>query len=258
VWRLLKGLLSRCAPEVFSERHATLPSEGELLTLLSRVRPYTMLSDERLVCVYDQVVHAETSGIEGSFVECGAWRGGCAGLMALANLAHGVERRQIHLFDSFSGIPEPDASVDGPRAILEARRFGVEPRGRLVSQPQFYRNMGRQTGSLSDCRHLLEALVGYPAGFISYHQGFFEETVPAVAGQTAPIALLHLDGDWYSSTKVCLDHLYDLMVPGGLVTVDDYGAYEGCRKAVDAFLQERGLRPFMHRVDREVRVFRRD
>lgn len=61
--------------------------------------------------------------------------------------------------------------------------------------------------------------------------------------------MLRPDGDWYASTKVCFEHLHDLVEPGGFVIVDNYGAYEGCRRAVDEFLQARGLRTFLHRVD---------
>lgn len=49
------------------------------------------------------------------------------------------------------------------------------------------------------------------------------------------IAMLRLDGDWYASTKVCLDHLYEFVAPGGFIVIDDYHAYDGCALAVDQF-----------------------
>ena len=68
-----------------------------------------------------------------------------------------------------------------------------------------------------------------------------------------PIAILRLDGDWYESTKVCLEHLFDLVVDGGFVIVDDYGAYEGCRTAVDEYLAGRARRPYLSRVNGDIR-----
>ena len=53
------------------------------------------------------------------------------------------------------------------------------------------------------------------------------------------IAVLRLDGDWYGSTMTCLEHLFDKVLPGGIVLMDDYYAWEGCSKAVHDFLSAR-------------------
>jgi hypothetical protein len=53
--------------------------------------------------------------------------------------------------------------------------------------------------------------------------------------------VLRVDGDWYESTKCCLENLYDNVVSGGFLIIDDYGTCHGCKKAVDEFIQRRGL-----------------
>ncbi len=255
----MKRLIQKALYFLGYEIHRTFSQETvlrpEFQAFFEIVRPYTMLTAARLETVYDQVLYLEENRIEGSFVECGVWRGGCAGLMALAHQKYGNFSRCLHLFDTFEGIPEPDATVDGDRAVREAQQAGVQALGRLVPNPQFYERMGRPIGDLTDCRHLLEELIGFDAAHLEYHKGFFQQTIPEAAGQMGKIALLHLDGDWHDSTRVCLDFLYDLVVPGGLITVDDYGAYDGCKKAVDDFFATRDLRPYLHRVDTEMRVF---
>jgi len=60
------------------------------------------------------------------------------------------------------------------------------------------------------------------------------------------ISILRLDGDWYESTKVCLDNLYDKVVDGGFIIIDDYGCYEGYKKAVDEFLRVRNINVFIN------------
>lgn len=213
------------------------------------VRPYTMLSYERMITLYQQAVHCEKAGVPGGFVECGTWKGGAVAIMALANLRHGDRRRPIHLFDSFEGIPEPDEEVDGEKAVGEVRSVGGATRGRLIPVERFYDRFADGVGTLEINRRLMEEIVLYDPAFLRYHKGWFQDTVPRDAAGVGPVAILRLDGDWYASTKVCLEHLYGNVVPGGFVVVDDYGHYEGCRKAVDEFLDREGIRAFLNHID---------
>jgi O-methyltransferase len=52
------------------------------------------------------------------------------------------------------------------------------------------------------------------------------------------VALLRLDTDWYESTRHELEHLYPLLVPGGVLIIDDYGHHLGVRKAVDEYFAD--------------------
>jgi hypothetical protein len=223
--------------------------EEEAREKIRLVSANTMVPYARLVTLYQQAVYCEESGVEGSFVECGTWKGGAVGLMALANLAHGARRRHLHLFDSFEGIPEPDASVDGEKAVKEVASVGGKAEGKLTVVDRFYETHAGGVGTLEANRRLLENGIGYDASFLHYHKGWFQETLPRDAAGMGGIAILRLDGDWYASTKVCLEHLYDKVVPGGFVVVDDYGYYEGCRKAVNEFRKREGIRAFLHHVD---------
>ncbi|HUP59862.1 MAG TPA: TylF/MycF/NovP-related O-methyltransferase [Thermoanaerobaculia bacterium] len=76
---------------------------------------------------------------------------------------------------------------------------------------------------------------------VEIRKGWFQDTLPSAKHEIGSIAVLRLDGDWYESTRVCLDNLYDLVAPGGYVIIDDYNYWEGCKRAVDEFLAARGL-----------------
>jgi len=65
--------------------------------------------------------------------------------------------------------------------------------------------------------------------------------LPAYRGKIGPVSLLRIDGDWYESTKCCLENLYDQVVPGGCLIIDDYETCFGAKKAVDEFVAQRGL-----------------
>lgn len=226
---------------------STLEIEADI----RKVRSHTMLPHVRLVSLHRQVEDCERRGIPGAFVECGTWKGGAVGLMALANLRFGRGRRVLHLFDSFMGIPEPDPEMDGAKAISEVRSVGCHPAGRLRPVAGFYESFADGTGTLADNRWLLEEVIGYPSTHLRYHAGWFQDTVPTVGPSMEPIALLRLDGDWHASTRVCLEGLFSRLSPGGILIVDDYGCYEGCRRAVDDFLAERGVRLPLQPIDNQ-------
>jgi O-methyltransferase len=217
-----------------------------------------MLPNVRLVSLYDQVRHCEQMCMEGSIVECGVWKGGAIGLIALA-LKQSAEQkiRHLHLFDSFTDICAPDPLVDGQLAIDELGQDSKSrPNPPLQPVIGAYDSVGGH-GTMIECKDLIETRIGYPSSHVHFHVGWFQDTVPAASCEIGPIALLRLDGDWYASTKVCLDHLYEHVVAGGFVIIDDYGTYEGCRKAVDEFIAQQSISAFMHRVDASCYYFQK-
>lgn len=191
-------------------------------------------------------------------MECGVWKGGSVGLMVLANLKYSKKKRHIHMFDIFDDICEPDPSVDGDIAIKQiAKLAGVSPdsfKGRLQSVKGAYDSHGGH-GTVEVVKELMEDKIGYDKEFLHYYKGWFQETIPNAVGDIREIAILRLDGDWYASTKVCLNFLYDKVVPGGFVIIDDYGTYEGCRKAVDEFREKQGIQNFLNHVNQDCRYW---
>jgi hypothetical protein len=88
---------------------------------------------------------------------------------------------------------------------------------------------------------------GYDSARMHFVKGRVEETVPAQAPER--IAVLRLDTDWYESTRHELAHLYPRLVPGGVLVLDDYGHWQGARKAVDEFIRAHRLPLLLHRID---------
>ncbi len=215
--------------------------EEEANEAIKIVRKQTMLPYINLVTLYEQVLYCEKGNIEGDFVECGVWKGGAVGLMALANLKNGTIRRKLHLFDAFEEICAPNKNFDGEREINEVKKLLGEKvliNGELKPLKGIYDSFG-DPGEINECKRLIENTIGYPANYVYYHKGWFQNTVPSKSKEIGKIAILRLDGDWYESTKVCLEYLFDKVVPGGFIIIDDYGAYSGCKKAVDEFLTNR-------------------
>lgn len=221
--------------------------EDNAFEAIQVVSSHTMLTYDPLVTLFEQVIYCELNNIEGDLVECGVWKGGASGVMALANIKYGKQRRNLHLFDSFQEICQPDEEHDDIKLIEEVKLLGNKKEFDKTLQPLtgIYDQFGGP-GTLDENKKLLETTIRYPSMYLHYHVGWFQDTVPVDSAGINKIAILRLDGDWYGSTKVCLDHLYDKVVKGGIVIVDDYGYNTGCKKAVDNFLLEKNAHPLLN------------
>lgn len=214
------------------------------------IKDYTMVPFDNLASLYNQVQYIEESNLEGDFVECGVWKGGSIGMMALANKKYGIKARNLHLFDSFKDICKPDPDLDGERAMKESIKY-LQNNTSLIKddglQPMtgFYDSFGGH-GTMELCNALLVDKIGYPKEFIHFYPGWFQETFPKYASSIKSISLLRMDSDWYASTKLTLEYFFDRVVDGGIIIIDDYGTYDGCKKAVDEFLSERGINKMLN------------
>ena len=220
------------------------------MSVISKIYTRTMLHPVRLFNICDAVEDVHRKGIAGDLVECGVWSGGGLALMALWDLRQGSSRR-YHAFDSFEGLPPPTVEDNEvyERFVANRGEEGIAAAGQLVKT-------GVCQGDGADSVRQFFHRLGIPPERSVFHVGWFQDTVPVAAKTIGPIAILRIDGDWYDSTRVCLEHLYDLVSPGGWVIIDDYGAFSGCRKAVDEFLANRGIATTIEVVDNECVMFR--
>lgn len=150
-----------------------------------------------------------TRDVDGCFVECGCQNGGSAVALA-AGL--GTDRK-VWLFDSFTGVPEPE-EVDGEKARL--RWESQQPNGWAV-------------GDKATARKAL-AEVGVKGAKIIV--GEFADTFAVEAHKTGAIAVLHLDATLYRSTRAALERFYPLVAEGGMVILSAFNHWQGIRQAV--------------------------
>jgi O-methyltransferase len=198
----------------------------DLPPLLKKVQPYTMVPVESMTELARVVRAVITFDIPGSFVECGAWKGGASFLMANMLRQAGVRDRKVWAFDSFEGLPPPQ-EIDGSEAIAFARN---------TDSAEYFDNC---TASVEQVRRAARKL-GL-SSFLEIVKGWFEETLPAHRDRIGPIAILRIDGNWYASVRCCLDTLFDQVVGGGFVLFHTYYTYEGCAIAAHEFLGNRKL-----------------
>ena len=94
--------------------------------------------------------------------------------------------------------------------------------------------------------------IGYPSSRLRFVKGRVEHTVPRDAPEQ--ISVLRLDTDWYESTRHELIHLYPRISIGGVLIIDDYGHWEGARRAVDEYLSEQNATILLNRIDSTGRI----
>jgi O-methyltransferase len=159
--------------------------------------------------------------IPGAVVECGTWRGGMiAGIAKMLSL----QKRNYFLFDSFQGLPEAE-DIDGE----SAKKWQSDKSSRIYfDNCKAEKKYAKQSMQISGATNY----------FIK--EGWFNDTLPTF-DKNEKIAILRLDADWYKSTKECLENLYDNVIIGGIIIIDDYCVWDGCTKAVHDFLSNRKL-----------------
>ncbi len=212
-------------------RPGSLLESLRTVRLIHKVKGNTAVLPYRLATLYRLTREIDASAIPGDVVECGVYNGGSAALMASV-CTRSPLNRTIWLFDSFEGLPKP-TEKDG----AQAQTCGWWCHGDLSKVRAIFSRM-----------HI-------PESHFCVIKGWFQDTFPAV--RIGDIALLHIDADWYDSVKLCLERFYDSVRPGGYVVIDDYGHWEGCRRATDEFLRERCIDITLTRVDYTGRYFQK-
>ena len=207
------------------------------------VRDYTMTSLERIRALCSAVRYIEEAKIDGAIVECGVWRGGSMMAVAKTLLNRGTTDRELFLFDTFEGMTNPgpyDVAVTGESAASLLQESPRTEEDRMWC----YAPMEKVAQAL--------ARTGYPELRTHLIPGRVEDTLESKAPEA--IALLRLDTDWYESTRHEMEVLFPRLRQGGVVIIDDYGHWQGARRAVDEYVRTHCVKLFLHPIDYTGRI----
>jgi asparagine synthase (glutamine-hydrolysing) len=202
------------------------PRVSPVHPIVRRVRRQrlTYVSVGGLNDLFEAAVAADREGRPGIFIEAGCALGGSALVLARAKKA----TRPLLLYDVFGMIPAP---TDADGADVHARYETIKSgRASGLSGDTYY---GYEPDLMAKVRQTFERF-GLPLdeNAVSLIQGLFQDTIVG----DEPVALAHIDGDWYESVRTCLERIGPRLSPGGVMAIDDYDAWSGCRRAVDEFL----------------------
>jgi hypothetical protein len=195
-----------------------------------RVHP-VYSSEEVLIFTYKMSIDILEKDIKGDFIECGVAAGSQIGAMQQAMLDKQISRI-IWGFDSFEGIPFAGINDTEQPGIgeIDINKIGVLETTSIASYSQEDVLKNFQLWNL-------------PTNNLKLIKGWFENTIEPTSKEIKEIAMLRLDGDLYSSTYVCLEHLFEKVVIGGIIIIDDWNL-TGCQKAVKKFIDGRKIKKF--------------
>ena len=184
----------------------------------------SMTSTERLISTLIAVKYVCNSNIRGDFVECGVWRGGNS-IVALHALNKLNSNKKLWMFDTFAGMTEPTQydfdNHTGLKAINEYKSKISEDHNEWC-----YASIEDVKSNIKEYQKQID---------IKFVKGDILKTLRTDANIPKSISVLRLDTDWYESTKLELEILYPKLQKGGVLLIDDYGHWGGCKKAVDEY-----------------------
>jgi O-methyltransferase len=183
----------------------------------------TMVGLQRLDDLQTCVEGVVADGVAGDLIEAGAWRGGASILMR-ATLDTLDAGRTVFVADSFQGFPQVAAAdrADDELDVFDFLAIAVE------DVTEHFARFGLERG-------------------VRFVPGFFQDTMATL--QDERWAIVRLDGDSYDATWLTLQSMYPRLSEGGYLIVDDYGALDECRQAVEEFRRHHELSEPLEQVD---------
>jgi len=209
----------RVAPVEFSK------ADLDVLDFVTGQR-FTMGSRERVVATINACKHAVQAGIEGDFVECGVWRGGNSIAAKLTFENYGSDKK-VWLFDTFTGMTPPTEH--------DTTRFSEKSAAERFVEAQTREHNDWCFASLEDVQANFKA-AGTNMGGVRFVAGDVMKTLADGSNLPEALSVLRLDTDFYDSTKAELETLYPRLSIGGSLLIDDFGHWDGARRAVEEYV----------------------
>tara|TARA_Y100001968_G_scaffold315855_1_gene342948 strand:+ start:1108 stop:1899 length:792 start_codon:yes stop_codon:yes gene_type:complete len=234
----IKKILNKFGVEIKKfEPETTYPWEAdreeielieELMALNSKNKSkdrLTMCSIKRLWAAISATKYVIREKIDGDIIECGVWRGGCSIAMA-KTIKRFNSNKKIILYDTFAGMTRPTEddvkAKNGRNALKKFNDLNTEGYNKWC-----YASVEEVKASFK--KYGLLDIASFRKGDISAVLKDNKDDLPT------KISLLRLDTDWYESTKDEMEILYPKVSKNGILLVDDYGSWEGARKAIDEY-----------------------
>jgi O-methyltransferase len=192
---------------------------------------FSMIGKKRMYFTAQAMLYAKNNKLQGDLVECGVWKGGTILLYKLFNDFYNLNK-SIFAYDTFEGMGIPT-------------KFDIDHQGFLASEQMKLTQKSEKLKNIhcfAEIENVKKNILKYSKlDNINFIKGQVENTLRLKKNLPKKISILRLDTDFYESTKIELEILYPRLVDGGVLIIDDYGHWKGCRKATDEFFNKKWL-----------------
>lgn len=236
----LAGYEIRPLPCKFQNFPLELSKSDEELIRYVVDNTYSMASVQRLVNTLKSCKYVVKNNIPGDFVECGVWRGG-NGIVAKKIFEALGSDKKVWMFDTFEGMTKPSDEDVNAKTCIKAEEKYHKTLGKTHSNWCY--------ASIDDVKKNCKAS-SIKMSEVKFIQGDVCKTLIEPKNLPQKIAVLRLDTDWYESTKMELEVLYPRLEKNGVLIIDDYGHWQGSRKAVDEYFSTQTYQPLFNVIDR--------
>lgn len=210
--------------------------------IFDEISHYTPYGHKKVYSTYQAAKYVGENDIPGAIVETGAYEGGCSILMAETLYEVGCTDRDVYLYDTFEGYPEP-SELDQPIGQGQSAKNRYEAHTKNGDVDWWNSSLEEVQKRVQSSR--------YPTPRYKIVDGKIEETIPAKTPDE--IAVLRLDTGWYESTKHELEQLYPRLSDNGVIIVNNYGYWDGCKRAIDEYFTQLETPPLLFSTVGDVR-----
>jgi hypothetical protein len=202
-----------------------IDTDKEVKKFINISSKFSMSGHQRMFLLSQAVLNAKNNNLEGDFVECGVWRGGNILLYKLVNDFYNLNK-SIFAYDTFEGMTSPEDIDIDLKGNYAYKLLQVNKKSENI----------KNTHCVAKIDTVKKNILRYSSlENISFITGQVEKTLLLEKNLPKKISVLRLDTDWYASTKIELEILYPRLVRGGVLIIDDYGHWQGSRKATDEY-----------------------
>lgn len=200
------------------------PAPADPIVTAVREQRLTYLPVGALNDLFTAAQEADRQQRPGILLEAGCALGGSALVLAKGK----QPSRPLFIHDVFGMIPPP-TEADGQDVHDRYQRI-VSGQAAGLGGDSYYGYESDLMDKVRDTFHRFGLAVDENS--VQLVKGLFQDTIVG----TQPVAVAHIDGDWYESVLTCLERIGPRLSPGGIMVIDDYFKWSGCRTAVDEFL----------------------
>ena len=224
--------------------HVIEEATQDEIDLMKLCDKYSMTSDLRKWALIQSFHYIINNNIEGDFVECGVWKGGNLILLKKLMEKKQINNKKIYGFDTFEGMSEAsihDIKIDKTNANVKFEKLKQKDSNNINW------NFASENEVINNFKDNVEKNEN-----LKLIKGKVEDTLLNNDNIPEKISILRLDTDFYESTKTELEKLYPKLSIGGVLIIDDYGSWQGSRKAVDEYFQNKKI--WLHYIDHDGRL----